>query len=118
MRIDIQTKELKLGQTFKQALKVKIRKLFQRNGADIRQINITFKDVNGPKGGDDKLCKVNVFVKGQHILVSARESTAYKAAASAIKKANAALNKRFDKSKNPKHISISNMVMEESLLTH
>lgn len=110
MRIDIQTTEMNLGQNFKQVLKAKTRRLFQHNSRHIRQINITFRDVNGPKGGEDKLCRVNVFVgRGQHILVSVKDSSAYQAAMLAVKKANHSLRRQLGKARLIKHTSLSQL---------
>jgi ribosomal subunit interface protein len=110
MKIDIQSKELKLGQTFKHNIKVKIRRLFQHNSDAINRINITVADINGPKGGEDKVCKINVSVGGgPNILVSAREASAYKAVTQAIKRASATLNRQRQKARNIKHISLSGL---------
>ena len=116
MKIDIQAKQLKLGQTFKQNVKVKIRRLFQHNSEDVNRINITIADINGPKGGEDKVCKVNVSVGGgQNILVTAREASAYKAVTQAIKKASATLSRQRQKAKMIKHISLSGLSQNEVL---
>lgn len=116
MKIDIQAKQLKLGQTFKQNVKVKIRRLFQHNSEDVNRINITVADINGPKGGDDKVCKVNVSVGGgKNILVSARDSSAYKAVTQAIRKASATLSKQRQKARDIKHISLSGLSQNEPL---
>lgn len=116
MKIDIQAQKLKLGQTFKQNVKVKIRRLFQHNSDDVNRINITVADVNGPKGGEDKVCKVNVSVGGgQNILVSARDSSAYKAVTQAVKKASATLSRQRQKAKSIKHISLSALSQQDAL---
>jgi ribosome-associated translation inhibitor RaiA len=113
MRIDIQTTEINLGQNFKQMLKVKIRRLFQHNSQHIRLINITFRDINGPKGGEDKLCKVNIFAsRGQHILVSVKDNSAFKAATLAIKKANNTLHRQLGKARAIKHTSLAQLAPE------
>ncbi len=113
MRIEIQTKDVKTGQNFKHALKVKIRKMFLHNSHKIRLINITLRDVNGPKGGEDKLCKVNIFVEGgKHILVSVKEISAYKAAIQAIRKANSTFYRQLGKAKTFKHSNLSDIQFE------
>ncbi len=116
MKIDIQAKQLKLGQTFKHNIKVKIRRLFQHSIEHIDHINITVADINGPKGGEDKVCKINVSVGGMpNILVSAREASAYKAVTQAIRKASASLNRQRQKARNIKHISLSGLSQQDAL---
>lgn len=111
MRIDIQTTEMNLGQSFKQKLKTKITRLFQHNSRYIHQINITLRDVNGPKGGEDKLCKVNIFAgKGKHILVSVRQTSALKAATLAIRKANNSLQRQLGKARVIEHTSLARVI--------
>ncbi len=116
MKIDIQAKQLKLGQTFKHNVKVKIRRLFQHNMDQINRIDITVADVNGPKGGPDKECKVNVSVGGgPNILVSTREASAYKAVTQAIKKASQTLRRHHGKAKSFKHISLTGLSQNDAL---
>lgn len=116
MKIDIQAKQLKLGQTFKQNVKVKIRRLFQHNSEEVNRIDITLADVNGPKGGEDKVCKVNVSVGGgKNILVSAREASAYKAVTLAVKKASATLSRQRQKAREIKHISLAALNQNDTL---
>ena len=116
MKIDIQAKQLKLGQTFKQNVKVKIRRLFQHNSSTVNRIDVNVSDINGPKGGEDKVCKVNISVGGgKNILVSARAASAYKAVSQAIKKANTTLSRQRQKARDIKHISLSSLGQNDVL---
>ena len=116
MKIEIQTKQLKLGQTFKNNIKVKIRKLFQHSSDQVHRISVMVADINGPKGGEDKVCKVNISVGGgQDILVSAREASAYKAVTQAIRKASSTLSRQRQKARNIRHISLSGLSQNETL---
>lgn len=113
MRIDIQTNEMKLGQNFKRTLKSKIKRLLEHNIRHIHQVSISLRDVNGPKGGDDKLCKVNIFAgKGKHILVSVRGASALKAATLAIRKANNALHRQLGKARVIDHTSLARVIQQ------
>lgn len=115
MQIDIQTNEIELGQNFKRALKTKIKRLLQHNSRHIHQVNISLRDVNGPKGGDDKLCKVNIFAgRGKHILVSVREASALKAATLAIRKANNSLQRQLGKARVIEHTSLARVIQPVS----
>ena len=51
------------------SIRDKTRKVFNQVCDQVQKINVTINDINGPKGGKDKLCKVVIHVSGMPDIV-------------------------------------------------
>ncbi len=58
MQLIIQSPNVELNAIAKQNIKKRARKIFSRIEDKIDSVLINIQDINGPKGGLDKLCKV------------------------------------------------------------
>jgi len=78
----------------------------QRLGArahHISSVGIRLKDINGPRGGIDKVCIVTVAVNGATEVVTRGESVTWDdAVLIAVWSARTALDRRLDKKKRPR----------------
>lgn len=65
MRIQVRTSKLDIDSKLEAYLERRLRFSLGRFDDVVRQIEVTLSDINGPKGGDDKLCRMRVDLKRQ-----------------------------------------------------
>jgi len=56
MEIRVDTQRVNLPRRSISALRHRIGQAFERVGSGVRRLHITLKDINGPRGGRDKVC--------------------------------------------------------------
>lgn len=62
MKIDIRSRSLKMTDTLKNYVDRRIRFALGRFSQRLESVRIMLQDLNGPKGGVDKRCKVHVAI--------------------------------------------------------
>lgn len=98
MQFNIKSNNLTLNSQLQQEFKQKVRNIFARTRQKISGITVTLSDINGPRGGKDKQCKVKLNLPGAPvILVIAREDNLRKAFSSALSRANQTLKRKLKK---------------------
>jgi putative sigma-54 modulation protein len=65
MKLTIRTRHLELSPELRDQLHRRIQFALGRLSPAIRTVDVTVADINGPKGGDDKQCRIRV--RGQAI---------------------------------------------------
>ena len=69
-----------------------------RGESRVERVVVRFEDLNGPKGGDDTACRIQVALSGHPVIVvEARAEGEAHAFRLALPKLNAALNRRRDR---------------------
>jgi hypothetical protein len=69
-----------------------------RGESRVERVVVRFEDLNGPKGGDDTACRIQVALSGQPVIVvEARAEGEAHAFRLALPKLNAALKRRLDR---------------------
>lgn len=77
-------------------IKEKAQRVFSRVNDNVMAIRLTVKDINGPKGGNDKKCTVVVHCHGMPSVVASNNQPTIVAAVNlALTKAHASLVKRI-----------------------
>jgi ribosomal subunit interface protein len=69
MLINIQTRQFSLSPAINEYVKSKIQVMLGRYESKISSINVSLFDINGPKGGEDKCCKIIVKINGASPIV-------------------------------------------------
>lgn len=64
MKISIRTRHVDLTPTEREHVLRRTRFALGRWGIDVTHVDVTLADVNGPRGGADKLCRVRVRGRG------------------------------------------------------
>lgn len=68
MQIEISSKQKNLSSRIREIVGRQFRFAFSRVEDRIRRISIVLSDINGPKGGVDKLCRANIGMSnGQNV---------------------------------------------------
>ena len=88
MEVQMVAKEFSLTQSLQHHLKKRVGLAFGRARSNVARIVVRLRDLNGPRGGADKLCQVSVVMPGRpQIIVSEVQQDMYHAIDSAIKRA-------------------------------
>ena len=103
MQVAVKSSQLELDKQLKHDIASRTGGVFWRLREKIRAITVSFYDVNGPKGGVDKLCKLKVSLFGlPPLLVISKQESLHKALASALDKAKSNLTRRLKKMRSQK----------------
>ena len=69
MQVLIHTSNVTLSKQARKLIKNKILSSLQRFDNGVKQVDLYLKDVNGPKGGVDKECTINIKADNQNLLI-------------------------------------------------
>ena len=80
MRMHVQGRNLQLSDALHEYAARRIGFAFDRVADRIREVAVRLTNINGPRGGDDKLCQVQVrLASGGSLLLEDRDASAYRA---------------------------------------
>lgn len=106
MHMTIVSNNLQVSSKQRVLLIERARQTFRRLVNRIEGVTATFVDVNGPKGGIDTMCKLQVSVpKGKNILVTATQENIFSAFAKALAKAKQQLTKLYSRKKATRYLT-------------
>jgi putative sigma-54 modulation protein len=69
MLVHIQARHFSLSEGLNKYVKSKMKVMLSRHEENIIRIDVSLFDVNGPKGGEDKCCKIIIKVNGCSTIV-------------------------------------------------
>ena len=64
MKIDIQARSFILTKALKRYAEQKVKSSLSACGSNLKKVVIRLSDINGPRGGEDKLCHIQVMLAG------------------------------------------------------
>lgn len=83
----------------------RLEQAFGRFADRIGQLNVYLGDENGSKGGEDKVCSIDVkYSPRGNFCVKAKHGNIYAAIAKAVRRAGTVIQKKFDR----RHVGLSN----------
>lgn len=78
MRINIQARGFDLTQGLREHTERRLQFALGWADHDVRSVSVCFSDVNGPRGGTDKRCRINIpLVGGQDVVIEDAEADLY-----------------------------------------
>jgi putative sigma-54 modulation protein len=87
-----------LGSGFQTSIESRLAAILRGHNARIERVAVRFEDLNGPKGGDDTACRIQVTIAGQQpLVVEARAQGEEHAFRLAVPKFTAALHRQLDR---------------------
>ncbi|MDQ2642722.1 MAG: HPF/RaiA family ribosome-associated protein [Myxococcota bacterium] len=87
-----------LGAGFQTFIENRLAAILRGHHARIERVAVRFEDLNGPKGGDDTACRIQVTIAGQQpLVVEARAEGEEHAFRLAVPKLTAALNRQLER---------------------
>jgi ribosome-associated translation inhibitor RaiA len=108
MNIDIQANGLNLTTGLRQHIRNRFFIAFQGTKQHLRKITVRLIDVNGPRGGQDKKCRVHLgVVGGQDVVIENTDTQLHSAIEGATNRAQNTLARRIDKRREKKAIKPS-----------
>jgi putative sigma-54 modulation protein len=114
MQIDIQARQFSRTRALSYYTERRLRFALTRFEQRIQRISIWLTDVNGPKGGRDKHCRLHVVLPGKtDVIVEDTQVNLYAAINRAIDRAGRTLVRKFDRQQSRMHRSRA-IVLESS----
>ena len=99
MKIDIQARDFTLTTALENHVKDRINYLFASRTEHIQSISVRLSDINGPRGGIDKQCRVRVKLpRLNEIVVDDVQADLYVAISRAMDRASRTVNRRLSRS--------------------
>ncbi|MEP7705058.1 HPF/RaiA family ribosome-associated protein [Paraglaciecola sp. 25GB23A] len=107
MQLNIHAQNLNISEQLKEEFGQRIKGIFDRTQQKIRKVRVIFTDVNGPKGGEDKQCRVQLVLFGlPTVNVVSKQANLHKALAHALSVAKRTLKRRYNKLQRVDHVSV------------
>lgn len=104
MQINIQARGFELTESLRDHTRRRLGFAFDWARNDVRRINVRLSDVNGPRGGEDKRCLIQIPIAGkQDIVVNDTEADLYVAIDKAVNRVERVLAKRIARSREHSH---------------
>lgn len=114
MLVQIQSRHFSLSEALNKYVKSKVQIMLSRYETKIISINVSLFDVNGPKGGEDKCCKIIVKVNGRSsIVVQETAEDLYDAINTSTRRVRRAVKRQLSV-----HIRTRSKITEVLLLTN
>jgi hypothetical protein len=99
MQFHLNDKQRLLGQAAIGRMERRIDASFEKFKDDVKSIELSISDVNGPRGGVDKACRVLVNLRRKRkVVVTVTEESTSKAIQAAIEKATRSVGKKIKRS--------------------
>jgi len=112
MHIDIQSRSFPLTMALRDYVKRRLLSALNRRDEHIQKVVMRLSDINGPRGGEDKHCHLQVVIAGvPDVVIEDTEENMYNAIDRATERAERAVARKIDrkrtKSKHTRHADAS-----------
>jgi putative sigma-54 modulation protein len=96
MNIDIQARGFDTTDAIRDYARRRLQFAINWTGSNVRAVNVTLSDLNGPKGGQDKCCAIRLQITGEpSVLIADKESDLYTAIDRAAERCKSLLARRI-----------------------
>lgn len=98
MRIDIQARGFKLTDGLRQYTERRLKFALSWAAFEVRKVVVRFSDINGPRGGEDKRCYIQIPITGRpDIVIEDTESNLYTAIDHAVSRIERSVARRLER---------------------
>jgi len=94
MKTDIRSQSFTITDAMRSFIQQRVRQAFGHFAEHIDRVEVRLTDINGPRGGIDKACRIVVRGPGLSLVVNDQDADAYDAAARVLHRAGHALTRR------------------------
>lgn len=113
MKIAINDKQRLLGLEAKDELKQRVARALNKFDRTVKSVHINVQDVNGPRGGSDKECRMLVRLRKQKdVAVSVRDGSLFRAVTDATSIATRSVRKAVDRKSVRRSVGRANLGFE------
>jgi putative sigma-54 modulation protein len=115
MRINIQTKGFELTDGLRQHTERRLHFAIDWASDEIRTVRVRFSDINGPRGGNDKRCSIQIPIAGQRdVVVEDTEADLYVAIDRAADRIERTLARKLERLREHKHQRLNMVDIEDA----
>lgn len=108
MRIDIQSRGFDLTEGLREHTERRLQFALNWASHDVRSVSVRLFDINGPRGGNDKRCRIQIPISGgQDVVIEDTESDLYVAIDRAAERTERALARRLKRLREHRHDRIT-----------
>ena len=105
MQISIQANGFSLTEGLRAHVERRMRSALGWTGGHLRRLAVSLSDINGPRGGRDKRCKVQVrLAGGVEVVIEDTETDLYAAIDRAAERADRAVVRRMERQRGFEHV--------------
>lgn len=105
MQISIQANGFSLTEGLRTHIERRMRAALGWTGGHLRRLAVSLSDINGPRGGRDKRCKVQVrLAGGAEVVIEDTETDLYAAIDRAAERADRAVVRRMERQRGFEHV--------------
>jgi len=105
MRIDIQAKGFEITNALRAHAQRRLQFALDWAGREVRKVSVRLSDINGPRGGNDKRCAIQISLGEQNLVVEDTEADLYLAIDRAVERSKRVLSKRLARLREHQHES-------------
>ena len=107
MRIEIHTGNFELTESLREQIERRIQFTLSWSQHCLQKVTLRLDDINGPKGGADKSCRIQIPVTGgKPVVIEEVQSNLYIAIDRAIERAGRALSRRLARKREHDHTRV------------
>jgi ribosomal subunit interface protein len=104
MRIDIQARGFDLTEGLRAHTERRLQFALSWASDEVRAVRVCLSDINGPRGGNDKRCRIQIPMAGaQNVVVEDAESDLYVAIDRAAERTERAMSRRLERLREHQH---------------
>lgn len=104
MRINIQARGFELTEGLRQHTERRLQFAIDWAGDDVKTVKVRFSEINGPRGGNDKRCTIQIPIAGQNdVMIEDTEADLYVAIDRAAERAEQTLARKLERTREHKH---------------
>ena len=108
MRITIQARGFELTDGLRQHTERRLQFAIDWASDEIKTVKVRFSDINGPRGGNDKRCSIQIPIAGQRdVVIEDTEADLYIAIDRAADRIERTLARKLERSREHKHQRLS-----------
>ena len=108
MRIDIQSRGFDLTEGLREHTERRLQFALNWASHDVRTVSVRLFDINGPRGGNDKRCRIQIPISGgQDVVIEDTEADLYVAIDRAADRTERALARRLERQREHRHERIA-----------
>ena len=98
MTIQIRAQGFSLTRSLEKYIRKRTTRLLKGQLPKVSTVQVGLSDINGPRGGDDKCCRISIALPQQRdVVVMETQSDMYNAIDSALRRARGSLRRRLSK---------------------
>ena len=104
MRINIQARGFELTEGLRQHTERRLQFAIDWASDEVRTVKVRFSDINGPRGGQDKCCTIQIPIAGQRdVIIKDTEADLYVAIDRAADRIERSLSRKLERVREVQH---------------